>query len=767
VNHEEDDENEDGHEEMESSRKRSKLNETDKSVKKPTFNLTGNNSGGVINNGSMRGMMGHNDNMNVNMGYQGSGSNYHPSPMMSQPAGPNDQGAWQIIPSNLEVNGTVRARAFLQYSDLRLKTNVEDIVDALDIVCALSGKSYQWKKGTKINPEDDDDEDSDSIEVVDAPGGGLSDSESSERKPKTRDRRGGKRVIGLIAQEVQRVLPEVVQEGPDGYLAVNYVEIVPVLIEAFKQQFKEFESFKGGLEADVKDLRENLNAMAEIKEKLVSGKPSTPRDLADEIEDIHQRVKRVGDIIKRTHSDRSIEAAEVHEAITAAPAVHETVIRLPHSSEPIFSSSRDKSKHPLHSSSYQQQDRSLPSESPAPKTQKTVTIAAPVASPQNSRRQPKFSVTVSDPLATSTSVSLATSSSVSNGYVEEESDDAGVVINGHLAPTVARHNNVTFSDQIDIEAAGASSTATTNQTTQQPLAIQVHVVQKKDNIWKIISFVLIVIIVLGAGVGLILGLKASLTPAAEVEPEVTWTSNVLSNPSFSTIDYTTGLARNWIGNYDLLVFSTKRAESSDLARDSPSSAPSSAPSDSSCTLPDSSSIPEDAVEHWPSCAWDYMTNTLFSSTPRLRPSGGSVALHLYVNGSLNEIENGIALQMVVPDKHDPGTLVALNVSAEVYTEFTLETTPATAPTGWNPSVELTVFVKYVESNVAETVNIKANPRQRGWVTIAKEIQLRLDYSVESVKVQMFQSYLGHSFWSFVSMDSLQHSGVPSSSASTA
>jgi hypothetical protein len=52
------------------------------------------------------------------------------------------------------------------------------------------------------------------------------------------------RHYGVVAQEVERVLPEVVKEGPDGEKSVSYTEIVPVLIEAIKEQQKEIERLK-------------------------------------------------------------------------------------------------------------------------------------------------------------------------------------------------------------------------------------------------------------------------------------------------------------------------------------------------------------------------------------------------------------------------------------------------------------------------------------------------------------------------------------------
>ena len=42
--------------------------------------------------------------------------------------------------------------------------------------------------------------------------------------------------IGVVAQEVNEVIPEVVTERDDGYLAVKYEKMIPLLIEAMKEQ---------------------------------------------------------------------------------------------------------------------------------------------------------------------------------------------------------------------------------------------------------------------------------------------------------------------------------------------------------------------------------------------------------------------------------------------------------------------------------------------------------------------------------------------------
>jgi hypothetical protein len=51
--------------------------------------------------------------------------------------------------------------------------------------------------------------------------------------------------VGVIAQEIEAVLPEVVVDREDGYKAVNYEKIVPLLIAAIKELKAEIEAVKG------------------------------------------------------------------------------------------------------------------------------------------------------------------------------------------------------------------------------------------------------------------------------------------------------------------------------------------------------------------------------------------------------------------------------------------------------------------------------------------------------------------------------------------
>jgi glutathione S-transferase len=42
--------------------------------------------------------------------------------------------------------------------------------------------------------------------------------------------------IGLLAQEVQKVYPQLVKQTSEGYLSINYNGMIPVLLEALKEQ---------------------------------------------------------------------------------------------------------------------------------------------------------------------------------------------------------------------------------------------------------------------------------------------------------------------------------------------------------------------------------------------------------------------------------------------------------------------------------------------------------------------------------------------------
>ena len=97
-----------------------------------------------------------------------------------------------------------------QYSEflIRLKDNITPIDDPLAKVISISGNTYDWNDKSGKTGKD----------------------------------------VGVIAQELEEVLPEAVTTRKNGYLAVDYDRVVPLLVEAIKE-----------LNAKVDSLEQRLN----------------------------------------------------------------------------------------------------------------------------------------------------------------------------------------------------------------------------------------------------------------------------------------------------------------------------------------------------------------------------------------------------------------------------------------------------------------------------------------------------------------------------
>ena len=104
-------------------------------------------------------------------------------------------GAETSTGGDLRVTGTARATKFTTTSDERLKKNIRRIEDPLQVIAAIEGVKFNW-----ISDGTDD--------------------------------------VGLIAQDVERCLPEAVQETND-IKSVNYNGVVGLLVESVKELAKD------------------------------------------------------------------------------------------------------------------------------------------------------------------------------------------------------------------------------------------------------------------------------------------------------------------------------------------------------------------------------------------------------------------------------------------------------------------------------------------------------------------------------------------------
>ena len=103
----------------------------------------------------------------------------------------------------IDKEGNVTAKEFNPSSDIRLKTNINTMTGALDNVLKLRGVTFNWK-------------------------------ESSDNRLH----------YGFIAQEIEKVFPDLVGTDSNGFKTVNYSGVIPVLTEAIKTQQEEIESLK-------------------------------------------------------------------------------------------------------------------------------------------------------------------------------------------------------------------------------------------------------------------------------------------------------------------------------------------------------------------------------------------------------------------------------------------------------------------------------------------------------------------------------------------
>lgn len=102
----------------------------------------------------------------------------------------------------VNVLGTVKTTAVDLNSDQRLKQNIQTLENSTSNISALRPVSYHWNEQGKA--------------------------------------KGGNNNLqyGFIAQEVEKVLPHLVNTDKDGYKSVNYIEVIPVLVKALQEEKK-------------------------------------------------------------------------------------------------------------------------------------------------------------------------------------------------------------------------------------------------------------------------------------------------------------------------------------------------------------------------------------------------------------------------------------------------------------------------------------------------------------------------------------------------
>lgn len=145
---------------------------------------------------------------------------------------------------NVRVSGNLTANSITNLSDMRLKNNIINIDEsAIQVLSSLRPVSYTFSCH-------------DSLIYL-------------EKGDENRLR------YGLVAQEVQDILPNIVYEDGAGYLSINYIELIPFLIQAINQQQAQIEELQDALDvANQNDSRRNVRANAMSVPKLYQNSPN-------------------------------------------------------------------------------------------------------------------------------------------------------------------------------------------------------------------------------------------------------------------------------------------------------------------------------------------------------------------------------------------------------------------------------------------------------------------------------------------------------------
>jgi len=133
---------------------------------------------------------------------------------------------YELSVPDIYVEGTVNANNLSERSDRHLKQNIHPLENGLQKVMQLQGVSFQWKESA-INED------------------GIVNGNN----------------IGVIAQEIEEVLPELVNTDSNGYKSVQYSKISAVLIEAVKE-------LKEQKDKEIEELQEIITELSQRIETL-------------------------------------------------------------------------------------------------------------------------------------------------------------------------------------------------------------------------------------------------------------------------------------------------------------------------------------------------------------------------------------------------------------------------------------------------------------------------------------------------------------------
>ena len=121
----------------------------------------------------------------------------------------------QVVFFNTQTStfNSIQVKNVYNQSDARDKTNIQTLSQGLNLISQLRPVRYNFK--------------------------------NQDARSMTKFRLGGEgKEIGLLAQDVEQILPDIVLTDPDGKKLINYTALIPILIDAVKELKTELEELK-------------------------------------------------------------------------------------------------------------------------------------------------------------------------------------------------------------------------------------------------------------------------------------------------------------------------------------------------------------------------------------------------------------------------------------------------------------------------------------------------------------------------------------------
>lgn len=142
--------------------------------------------------------------------------------------------------SNITVAGTTTSTSYACSSDLRWKKNLTQIQGALQKVLGLRGVNYFWKV------------------------------DEYKDKGFTREKQ-----IGFVAQEVEKIMPELVRTDKEGYKTMSYDRVTALLVEAVKELKTQSDAKIFSLEKENAQLKNRLASLEKLEQRMAALEKAT------------------------------------------------------------------------------------------------------------------------------------------------------------------------------------------------------------------------------------------------------------------------------------------------------------------------------------------------------------------------------------------------------------------------------------------------------------------------------------------------------------